>query len=246
MFWRHLTRLVWQLIHQQRSKHHRYWQGWQRSQHQLQVQHISVVRTISIRRKQTLYSRVRTTTANKNVTTTSQTQATEQWRNARAFSSIENQLVAQAKLEDWFITSCHQNSTNNKHLLTVWDIFRISIKDNEHYLDIASNLHLNRVITTEERQIFDNIYNRDTFGSIAPHSLKVSLQSLYWILRHNHNNINFDLTDLWVDANFSSAWFKLVYQQCVQNRTFHHTKTRRQHISHLSQCVHQTYSRHSI
>ena len=151
--------------------------------------------------------------------------STRQRRDTQAISQDKDYASIQAELEFWFTINSARYSNKNIQLLKVWHIFKIRLKYNGEYLEIANYLYDRNTITPDEREVINTIYLWNRIADTEPYRLEEKLLLLYHILRHNSPdyNIHSDLTSPWADGNFSTAWPKLVHQQHIRSRIFCNT-----------------------
>ena len=81
---------------------------------------------------------------------------------------IKTTAAVQAELEDWFIVSCAQGSSENIQLLTVWHIFTARLNYCKDYLGAANSFYNYNYITQQERQLFKGIHLRDRVADTDP------------------------------------------------------------------------------
>ncbi len=169
---------------------HRQQQHRQRNQygHKLWVRHRSVVRNTTVRRRQTPYSGVRNIQSaqhHEDASTAQQTQTTIRRGNAPAFSQIQTRLTRQARLEDWFITTCRRFSIPNTDFLKVWGVLRAALEREEHYLHSVDQLWALNILTNDERDFFDIILEQELVEQQDPVALEETLRTTYDAIRQH-------------------------------------------------------------
>ena len=101
------------------------------------------------------------------------------------FSQIQTIAARQARLEDWFITTCRRFSGPNIDFLKVWGVLRAALEREAHYLHSVDQLWTLIILTDEERNFFQIINTQEIIEDRDPVDVEETIRATYDLIRQH-------------------------------------------------------------